>query len=93
MDEIMSRSYKRVPCRKDYSCGMKRHANRYLRRNCLDVPSGGAYKKFFCSYDICDYRILESFHSYRKKWMNHNQNSKYSDQELYRRWYKGYKMK
>lgn len=89
----MSRSFKRVPCCKDYSRGMKKCANRYLRRNHLHIPSGGAYKKLFCSYHICDYRFLESFCSYRKKWMNYNQNIKESDQELYRKWYKDYKMK
>lgn len=62
----MSRSYKKVPCCKDYNRGMKKCANRYLRRNYLDIPSGRAYKKLFCSYDICDYKFLNSFSSYKK---------------------------
>ena len=41
----MSRSYKRVPFCKDHNKGMKKYANRYLRRNYLIVPSGNAYKK------------------------------------------------
>ena len=48
----MSRSYKKVPCCKDYSRGMKKRANRHLRRNYFDIPSGRAYKKLFCSYDM-----------------------------------------
>ena len=32
----------------------KRLANKYVRRQ-KDVPSGRAYRKFFESYDICDY--------------------------------------
>lgn len=34
---------------------MKRYANRVVG-NTKDVPDGKAYKKCFCSYDICDYR-------------------------------------
>lgn len=90
---MMSRSYKRVPCCKDYNKGMKACANRYLRRNHLLVPSGKAYKKFFCSWDICDYKFLESFHTFREKWNHGYCRRKYSDRELYRMWYKNYKMK
>lgn len=36
----MSRSYKKIPCCKDYNRGMKKRANRHLRRNYLDIPSG-----------------------------------------------------
>lgn len=89
----MSRSYKRVPCCKDHNKGMKRYANRYVRRNYLVVPSGNAYKKLFCSWNICDYKFLYSFNSYRKGWSKYNRNEKYSDKELYKKWYKYYKMK
>ncbi len=44
---VMSRSYKKVPCYKDYNRGMKKRANRHLRRNYLDIPSGRAYKNYF----------------------------------------------
>ncbi len=43
----MSRSYKKIPCCKDHNKGMKKYANRYVRRNFLVVPSGTAYKKLF----------------------------------------------
>ncbi len=89
----MSRSYKKIPCCKDHNKGMKKCANRYVRRNYLIVTSGKAYKKLFCSYDICDYKFLESFSSY-KKWMDkNNPGRRYSDKQLYRMWYKYYKMK
>jgi len=94
----MSRSYKKIPCLKDHNKGMKKYANRYVRRNYLVVPSGSAYKKLFCSYDICDFKFFETFDSYkksRKKWMSEKTYSgrMYSDKELYRRWYTEYKMK
>lgn len=88
----MSRSYKKVPCCKDYNRGMKQRANRHLRRNYLDIPPGRAYKKLFCSYDICDYRFLKTFGSY-KKWISKYSHKRYSEEELYRKWYKYYKMK
>lgn len=92
----MSRSYKKVPCCKDHTRGMKKCANRYVRRNYLVVPSGMAYKKLFCSWDICDYKFLESFPAYKvscKKWEFRTNRRKHSDKELYRMWYKNYKMK
>lgn len=91
----MSRSYKHTPCYKDRGRGMKKTANRYLRRNYLIVPSRKAYKKLFCSYDICDYKFLRSFYEYRKNYLNycHRCSGHRSDQELYRMWYKDYKMK
>ena len=91
----MSRSYKKVPCCKDHTRGMKQRANRYVRRNYLAVPSGMAYKRLFCSWDICDYKFLDSFSAYKKGFLYYHRNNygKYSDKELYRMWYKDYKMK
>ena len=71
---------------------MKKRANRHLRRNYLDIPSGRAYKKIFCSYDLCDYKFLKTFNSY-KKWIFKHMDERCPDGELYRRWYKYYKMK
>lgn len=88
----MSRSYKHVPCCKDHTSGMKKCANRYVRRNYLVVPSGMAYKKLFCSWDICDYKFIKTFNSYKKSISKHS-HKRYSEDELYRKWYKYYKMK
>ena len=35
----------------------KRFANKRVRRT-GDTPNGGAYKKPYCSYNICDYKFL-----------------------------------
>ncbi|MDE5823787.1 MAG: hypothetical protein K2H91_03775 [Lachnospiraceae bacterium] len=88
----MSRSYKHVPCCRDYNRGMKKRANRYVRRNFLIVPSGKAYKKYFCSFEICDYKLMESFPSFRSGFYRYV-HGKYTDKELYRIWYRDYKMK
>ena len=89
----MSRSYKKIPCYKGYNRGMKKHANRYVRRNYLIVPSGMAYKKLICPWIIYDYKCLESFSSYKRSWKSGLGYRGYTDAELYRKWYKYYKMK
>ncbi|MCM1217324.1 MAG: hypothetical protein NC548_22740 [Lachnospiraceae bacterium] len=58
----MSRSYRKQPVWKDHNKGMKEIANRKVRRALnqdmdLRLPHKD-YKKYFCSYDICDYRSL-----------------------------------
>lgn len=51
----MSRSY-RAPWVKDAATrGMKRCANKAWR-NKKDVPDGMGYKRFFNSWNICDFR-------------------------------------
>ena len=80
----MSRSYKHIPCCKDSNTkGMKRLANKMVRKT-FDIPSGNAYKKVFCSYNISDYMSWYKKYKYAKQ---------YTYKELYRKWYKEYKMK
>lgn len=59
----MSRSYKKTPCSSDNSHFMKKKAARSFRsgkKSCnWECKSGGAYKKYFCSYDICDFKVCE----------------------------------
>lgn len=58
----MSRSYRKNWILKDSSRKKKidkRFANKAVR-NCESIQSGGRYKKVFCSYDICDWRIFWS---------------------------------
>jgi len=53
----MSRSFKRFPGFSDNDHGkkyQKRQAARRARYN-EDVPNGGAYKKLYEQWDICDY--------------------------------------
>ena len=57
----MSRSY-RKPCITDtygsnYRIWAKRQANKKIRRS-KNVPDGKAYRKFFESWDINDYKFL-----------------------------------
>jgi len=54
----MSRSYKKEPwCKDGPNAWAKSHANKRVRRS-LNVPNGKAYRKFSCSYDICDYKYF-----------------------------------
>ena len=79
----MSRSYKHTPyCGLKKSKFFKNYANRKLRRQKLSHDfQHMAYKKNFCSYDICDWYELETknFDEYYKKavsnwleWQNHS---------------------
>ena len=56
----MSRSYKK-PCIKENTRGTKkgkRIANRLLRRNNKQFSNGNAYKKYYCSWEITDYKVV-----------------------------------
>lgn len=58
----MSRSYRKQPVWKDHNHGMKAMANRKVRRalnrdHDLDLRHH-LYKRYFCSWDICDYCSL-----------------------------------
>ena len=53
----MSRSYKKVLGWKVGSPSDKRLANQKVRRT-KEVPNGGAYRKIYESYDICDQKCL-----------------------------------
>ena len=58
----MSRSRKKVSCFSDYSRRYtkyaKRQASKVVRRYPLWIPDGAAYKRLYCSYNICDYKFL-----------------------------------
>lgn len=89
---IMSKSYKKHPFYKYKNKGMKQIANRKIRRNNNDIPSGKSYKKYFCSYDICDYVSYQSFSEFIKSYKKYHRDIK-SIKELYRKWYRFYRMK
>ena len=59
----MSRSYKKHPWITDHhvksSSERKKFANKKVRHT-EDLPSGGAFKKVFCSYDICDFKFFQT---------------------------------
>src|SRR4051812_25704832 len=58
----MARSYRKPYCtegyRRKHRRKQKRLANRKVRRVPLhrDIPGGSAYRKYFCSWNICDWR-------------------------------------
>ena len=56
----MSRSYKKHPYITDHTARStkikKRFANKTIRQDKDFDINGSAYKKRYCSYDICDYR-------------------------------------
>ena len=95
----MSRSYKKTAYCGPKSKGMKRCANKVIRRD-KNTFQNSLYKKRFCSYDICDYKFFETFEEYYdarvRQWVEWGQlyNKPYPDKKSeYRKWYKYYKMK
>lgn len=68
----MSRSYKKYPLIKcETSCKFgKRQANKCIRNLPIneDIPNGRAYKKYYCSWNICDYKCVEFKEWVIQKW-------------------------
>lgn len=59
----MSRSYRKAiytDGQSGYRKSKKRLASKAVRRH-MDIQSGGAYKKVFNSWDICDWKFDERF--------------------------------
>jgi len=99
----MSRSYKKTPVVKQSTKRMKSIANRKVRRSNLIIANGSAYRKVFCSYDISDYSLRETYEEYRS-WAEScektNLNCRgfqfdkdYIDGMSYWNWYRTYKGK
>lgn len=98
----MARSYRKNPVWKDHNKGMKQIANRKvrraLRRNHEISLSHKSYRKYFSSYDICDYCSLidRDFKKYYQKqidrwyrWQDHPylRGGRFPDEkECYREW-------
>jgi hypothetical protein len=63
----MSRSYKKHPVCTDnrHSGSTKRIVNRSIRAHQRahpeDIANGGHYRRFWCSWDICEYRFRTSW--------------------------------
>lgn len=99
----MSRSFKKFTvCKDQNSKFSKRMASRAVRRE-KSVPSGGKFRKYYCSWNICDYRSYERFYTakeFRRKW--HDKTYREFDwlrgrfrtcKEAYRHWLKWYRLK
>lgn len=98
----MSRSYRKQPVWKDHNRGMKTIANRKVRRALnrdydLDLKHH-LYKRYFCSWDICDYcsLVAKDFEQYYQRevvrWKKYRFNWWYKDEpfptrkEVYKEW-------
>lgn len=55
MEQLMSRSYKKNPVIKDCTRGMKKLANKRVRKHA--VSNGNNYRKVFESWDIHDWKF------------------------------------
>lgn len=98
----MSRSYKKTPRagekKKRY---FKRLANRQVRKTPLEETLNyGAFRKAYCSWNICDYEFNETFeeywHSLVTHWSTYWQYHNYpfpDKKDAYRKWYRAYKAK
>ena len=94
----MSRSYKKVPIIKASSNGMKKVANRKVRKTKNFPLKGRGYRKVFQQYDVCDWSFRCTYKDYLnranlipKSYLKYGDNLKkdYS----YADWYKTYKSK
>ena len=95
----MSRSYKHTPrCGETKHRWAKRYANRSFRRKRLDIVlSPGQHKRYYCSYDICDYEwvgvtferhyrdAVRSWH--RWNYLNEPYPDRSEEYQSYRKWY------
>lgn len=68
----MSRSYKKHPWITDHTAKTtkikKRFANKVIRQDKNFDIDGSAYKKKYCSWDICDYRWIWTKEEAIKEW-------------------------
>lgn len=92
----MSRSYKKTPWCGDHKGKIKKRianqsVRRQLRRDLELVPQRGAYKKLYCSWEICDYGWILTWEEY---WKSALDIDPAADKEtVYRKWLKYYRNK
>ena len=90
----MSRSYKRfIVCKDQNSKFGKRQASRAVRRS-RNVPNGMKFKRFYCSWNICDYRYRERFYTaeeFRRKWFDRNDRELDWERGRFRTWKEAYR--
>ena len=103
----MSRSYKKTPWFGDHKGKSKKrianhHVRNWFKRNPDVILPPGAYKKIYCSWDICDYGWICTWEDYWNNCQRRHQEAiergweHYMDlnkNEEYRRWLKYYKNK
>lgn len=72
----MSRSYKKFAVFKDRNSKVHKRMAKKIVRLKKSVLNGGQYKKHYCSWNICDYRILAKFYTaeeFRRMWFDKNE--------------------
>lgn len=96
----MSRSYKRYAVTKDKNSKFGKRMSAKAVRRSSEQANGSAYKKRYCSWNICDYRIFEgTFESCLEKWKKLWKNAHFLQKHFpswkaaYRYWLKCYKNK
>jgi hypothetical protein len=68
---MMSRSYKKTPVHTDKWLGRrftKRQASKAVRRYKDTIANGKAYRKIYCSWNICDFWIYETLKEVLHQW-------------------------
>lgn len=70
----MSRSYRKPVAKLKNNTFFKKYYNRKVRliRKKQDMASGNSYKKYNCSYDICDFNTGVLPEEYIQKWYPNN---------------------
>jgi hypothetical protein len=105
----MSRSYKKIPyCGDHKGKNKKRTANKHLRsilKQDIETDMNfGRYKKYYETYDICDYywfctweeyweRELRSYEYFKEFYPDSRFSEKPDKKECYREWLKWYRNK
>ncbi len=97
----MSRSYKHTILCKDKNGRYSKSLSSRAVRRTDKIADGGAYKKLFCSWEICDYRYdYNTDERSLRKWMNEWERKDSllhrlypNRKQAYRAWLKCYKMK
>ncbi|MBQ6503159.1 MAG: hypothetical protein IJI57_04530 [Flexilinea sp.] len=95
----MSRSYKHTPyCGDTKNKYMKRYATKRFkslvkRQNLDDEIAPGMYKRYFCSWDICDYYTILTLKEHLMSYRDEYRYGTYvrddiSDEEKIKRWKK-----
>jgi len=93
----MSRSYKKFWVVKEKNSRYGKHqASRAVRRT-TGIKNGGLYKKYYCSWNICDFRIYihEKYISKKEfinKWHNDENFYFYHDYENWKEAYRIYRI-
>lgn len=67
----MSRSYKKFPCVTDSRTPGTKHSKRFANkkvRHTKNIPSGGAYKQIYESWDIRDYKWIWTWQEAKEDW-------------------------